>query len=76
MVSKIAKGKMHEQPRWIAREVLMEGDEWRRFHDAGGSGAGIEAIKLLRIFRFLPCMHPWQKLSKDHHRTNKIVIAS
>ena len=21
--------------------------------------------------RFLPCTHPWQKLTRDHHRTNK-----
>lgn len=55
-LSKIAKGKMHEQPRWIAREVVMEGDEWRRFRDAVDSGAGIEAIKLLRIF-WIPSMH-------------------
>lgn len=65
MVSKIAKGKMHEQPRWIAREVLMEGDEWRRFHDAGGSGAGIEAIKLLRIFRFASLAEVVERSSQD-----------
>ena len=49
-LGKIAKGKMHEQPRWKAREVVMEGDEWRRFGDAGDSSAEIESIKLLRIF--------------------------
>ena len=36
--------------------VVMEGDEWRRFRNAVDSGAGIEAIKLLRIF-WTPSMH-------------------
>lgn len=34
----------------------MEGDEWRRFHDTGDNGAGIESIKLLRVF-WIPSMH-------------------
>ena len=49
-LGKIAKGKMHEQPKWMTRKMLMEGDEWRRFHDTGDRGTGIESIKLLRIF--------------------------
>ena len=50
-LGKMAKGEMHEQPRWEGEgKVMMEGDEWRRFRDAEDSGAGIEAIKLLRIF--------------------------
>ena len=47
---------MHELPRWITKEMVMEGDEWRRFHETVDSGAGIEAIKLLRIF-WTPSMH-------------------
>lgn len=37
-------------------KVMMEGDEWRRFRNTVDSGAGIEAIKLLRIF-WTPSMH-------------------
>ena len=31
-------------------KAVMEGDEWGRFREAVDRGAGIEAIKLLRIF--------------------------
>lgn len=71
-LGKMGKGKMHEQPKWMATEV----------GDGGGTSGGDSMIletaeqgssqsSFFASSRILPCTHPWHELTKDHHRTNK-----